>query len=406
MAWMSEALDAEWFLVANKDKLSIKIKGQVTLGEDHRGLLTLESRKDAERWFTLSVDHQDALVISELGAHWEVESPGAWVSQQPGVVCIPGTLLSLPNNEVYISHNLLRGTVQQHLVVRAADDQGSDHMDIVVTESLESVVDESDAKLELEVEAEKEAEKEEELLITALPPGSPAQVKEKTPEASAPEIPTLTAPIASPDIEAPQEEGKAEERKGKSSKAPYVSLALVGIVGVAGYFYWQAQTPVTQSNENAAVVTPAAPQNETENKENVPAMAQDGVVETSKELKPDPQAVSLPAPVVEPVSEIAEVQPQDWQQQLSEARFLMDRGFINYPERNAVSILGEILAQAPGQPEAWQLLNEATETYLTDALKAHADGFTDAAREMIAEVERFHPNYEQLEAVKAALSAN
>ena len=394
---MAEALDAEWFLVANKDKLSIKIRGQVTLGEDDRGLLTLESRKDTERWFTLSVDNQDALVVSELGAAWEMESPGAWVSQQPGIVCIPGTLLSLPNNEVYISHNLLRGKVQQQLVVRPAQDQADNpEVDIVVPEPPLELDEELDDQTQLEkaqTRPETEATEAEELLITALPPGSPIEVKEQTPAQLKADIPTLTTPAVANDTvaEIPQENAVAPRK----SKAAYAGFVLLGLAGAASYFFWQVDTSVSMPMESAQVTTPVEElEVTTEVEPKLDEIPEIVAVEPITEVAPEPE--TSPA--------IVEVVAEDWQKEIAEARFLMERGFINYPERNAVSILGEVLAASPDNVEAWQLLNQATDIYLSDARRAHEDGFINAALEMLDEVERFHPNYERLAQIRTELS--
>ena len=381
---MAEALDAEWFLVANKDKLSIKIRGQVTLGEDDRGLLTLESKKDGERWFTLSVDPQDSLVLSELGAQWEVESPGAWVSQQPGVVCIPGTLLSLPNNEVYISHNLLRGKVQQHLVVRPAE------LPVVDEPDVDIVVPEAPTEEDFKAESE-------ELLITTLPPGSSIEVPEpeSAPEAKR-EIPTLTTPVESTPIHRPE-----VSEPQQSARKAWVGFGLLAVAAGAGYFYWQTggfqPQPLEPVQSTSSTIAPTAEASEARQLEVAAPQ-----LEPPTHLDPVRETIAVTNEIEDADDTVAA--EKDWQQEISEARFLMDRGFINYPERNTVSILGEILAAVPEHVEAWELLNQATDIYLTDARRAYEDGFIDAALEMVTEVERFHPNYAGLTQIRSELS--
>ena len=103
----------DWYLVANRNNLTIKIVKYITLGENEAGLLVLDSRVDAERWLTLEVDPGGSLNVVYQDPRVRLEAPDRWVADSAGAVLPRCTMLELPNNKVYVSQQLQRGKVEQ-----------------------------------------------------------------------------------------------------------------------------------------------------------------------------------------------------------------------------------------------------------------------------------------------------
>ena len=101
-----------WYLVANRNNLTIKILNTITIGEADSGLLVLDSRVDSERWFTLEVDPAGCLNVIYQDARCRMVCPDRWVMDSAGAVLPRCTLLALPNNQLYVSQQLQRGVVE------------------------------------------------------------------------------------------------------------------------------------------------------------------------------------------------------------------------------------------------------------------------------------------------------
>ena len=98
----------EWYLLANPNDLSVKINGEITVGEGIADTLVLESRVASERWLTLRLDDAGRLVVADIAAGWQLENEGEWVRQLGGTVCEADTVIELPHNELYLSHSMVR----------------------------------------------------------------------------------------------------------------------------------------------------------------------------------------------------------------------------------------------------------------------------------------------------------
>ncbi len=111
----------DWYLVANKNSLTIKIRDSVTLGEGPDGLLVLDSRVEAERWVTLEIDPKGCLNVVHQAPGCRLECPGRWVMDTAGAIVPRCTMVELPNNHVYVSQHLQRGKVESRVVVTHSD---------------------------------------------------------------------------------------------------------------------------------------------------------------------------------------------------------------------------------------------------------------------------------------------
>ena len=106
-----------WYLVANKNNLTIKVLNSITLGENESGMLVLDSRVDAQRWVTLAVDPAGCLNVTYQHAGCRLTCPDQWVADSAGAVLARWTMLELPNNQIYVSQQLQRGAVEQRVLV-------------------------------------------------------------------------------------------------------------------------------------------------------------------------------------------------------------------------------------------------------------------------------------------------
>ena len=81
----------DWFLIANSDNLSIKIRGAITVGQDDNGVLVLNSPVEAQRWLTLTVDPAGHLVVTEQDPKCKLECPGKWLAHSVGATVPRGS---------------------------------------------------------------------------------------------------------------------------------------------------------------------------------------------------------------------------------------------------------------------------------------------------------------------------
>ncbi|MEM9624322.1 MAG: hypothetical protein AAF993_21965, partial [Pseudomonadota bacterium] len=119
----SEHVADDWYLVANRNTLTIKIRDTVTLGESEQGLLVLDSRVDSERWVTLEVDPKGCLNVIYQAAGYRLVCPERWIMDTAGAIVPRCTMLEMPHNHVYVSQQLQRGKVEQRVLISRVDDK-------------------------------------------------------------------------------------------------------------------------------------------------------------------------------------------------------------------------------------------------------------------------------------------
>ncbi|MEM7100669.1 MAG: hypothetical protein AAF541_20570 [Pseudomonadota bacterium] len=107
----------DWYLVANRNNLTIKIVNYITIGESDGGMLVLDSRVEAERWLTLEVDPAGCLNVVYQDPRCRLTCPDRWVADSAGAVLPRCTMLELPNNKIYVSQQLQRGSIEQNVIV-------------------------------------------------------------------------------------------------------------------------------------------------------------------------------------------------------------------------------------------------------------------------------------------------
>ncbi len=108
---------APWYLIAGKDELALKLRSELVVGEDSQGNLKLDPTSPSERWVKFKLD-ENILMMSvlhpDLSARWDTDSLS---NVEKSVVLEPGTVISLPSTEIYVSHSLRRGKRFSTLIV-------------------------------------------------------------------------------------------------------------------------------------------------------------------------------------------------------------------------------------------------------------------------------------------------
>ncbi|NOX51625.1 MAG: hypothetical protein GXP16_13990 [Gammaproteobacteria bacterium] len=346
-----------WFLVANRDRLSIKINQSITFGESQDGVLAIESRIPQERWLTLSVDPGGFLNVTDLLSGCVLESPKNWSVGKPGAIFPSGTVLALPNNELFISQDLQRGKMVQRVLVTWQED-------VIVVEEAVPVLQDPLA---------------EPMLTDIVSPS----VKPNSPNGDDTSLANPTSLAAS---------------SGRGISVLQTQPAVIAILMVAlallafalrGSYIEDIDTPMTavlvEYHGKNLPTQNLKTQRQQEDTQNVTA----SVATQSFAFASD---TSTPVGVEEVVAEVE--QAPTVEQQLIKAQRLMDAGFIHWPgDENAAGILGTLLVQYPGNSQALAMLDEAAATTLAGALVAYEDGFHDSAIRELEEIMIFHPNY-------------
>lgn len=554
---MTGAHRDEWFLVASDDKLSIKIKDQVTLGEDPRGNLTLESRHESERWITLSIDPAGELVVSGLHEGRQIEGPGGWTSKDPGVALESGMCLVLGENQVCLSQRLSREKLTQELLVVPARDSiaesdlrmepppaersedsvsnaAESRGNVVPIEApAESQVGQSGTELRpsaAEAKFSEEADPvnpavnrldapgtdevmgsnsadgaETKRVVAAAAPRAVGIAPVPRRRSFAPNALAISVSLANRDLKhgrvIPDQPAVAPSRieTGASDKAPQISAraslaaeqadleapnsvatvshtdtrpgkgestdgvavgghvrvprrrisartALAASIALIMSGYWvisdrNAPGEVSQQQSMGAMSEAASGFGAVPEPTLIEAVETGdirrtagsiavgingltttvtgadaaegrltvGSVEAARDrfVSRDSAAIASPDRLSPRAEETATVAPvEQFSGVIREAESLIAQGYINWPERSAVAILGDVLAVNPGHLQAGALLNEATARYLKEAEKAYADGFHQAAIDMLMQAQSFHPTYRDIDRLRVLWELN
>ncbi len=393
----------DWYLIANQDGLAIKLRGGVTLGEDQAGGLCLDARDQASRWLTLSVD-QDHLLVSEQGSGVQLAQEGAWSADASGLVLARGTVLEFPNNDVYISQSLHRGVVNMRVTVRC----DADAVGLPPAEP-------------------------------ALPP--PAPSAQRAPAERAPARVAAASPPLSddPSVEARDDDvmtvpGIPEALRYQPAARParrhtgrWVGVALVVLAAALSVLLYDRFAPgepgqppgASASAANDSAIPVALPGVDPA-RVNAGAGSDAGILddrgtrldtdETPSVVvtpieRPAPSADETPfaAASTEPFSPNADVTTAaaesavddevELERLLGEAQFLISEGFLTWPEVNAMTVIGDALRLAPGDPRALALRDALVSDLLREAQAAYRDGFQDSAIDVLEQVVAFHPEF-------------
>ena len=102
-----------WYLVADWDEMAMQILQPVAIGENEAGLLVVDATASDERWLCLDVDASGGLSIRSLHPSWGIDS----VPRDTPLRVTPGTVLTLPNHDLYLGVQAQRGRPVHRLTI-------------------------------------------------------------------------------------------------------------------------------------------------------------------------------------------------------------------------------------------------------------------------------------------------
>ena len=360
---------ADWYLVPNRNSLSVKIHRSLTVGEGALDTLVLESDEESERLLTFTRDDDGCLKITFIAEGWrlEIEGPAESRETEAGVLCPPGCVIELPHNEVYISHQLLKGSVEHRFVLRPAKPLEPPQLNVTV------VVPAADRKPSRKAgrkttgeEAPQEAGDWQEEL---------GSVQEEITLTLPEDFPMLTEKFepAPSDLQSPRPRYPERGRNGRR-KTGYSWLVLVAATGLL-LAYLVAGHRLLDAGD----------------RQTMPAAAQQTPIQTPIQRS---TTVAVPNPYRENSRENSTEPSPELQAGLARVERLLDLGFVVWPEENAVSVLEELSLTYPHSEPLTALLDRAAHMQLVAAETARADGNPESATRLLREIQRFHPSYD------------
>ena len=480
----SAHISDDWFLVANRNNLTIKILKYITLGENESGLLVLDSRVDGERWLTLEVDPAGCLNVVYQDPHCRLECPERWVTDSAGAVLPRCTMLELPHNKVYVSQQLQRGKVEQTVVVTCGnlseleqDNLSEIEMPIVAEavadtvaandetdqdqdqdQALQAAIDEVVLAPDVLEQMLRRLEQDEQVgpeqtsqvgeaessgsdkasgipllqdvadiyQLESTPEVQPeSSADENIAETNEPVPPTPSATEPRPNSPAPTmviepivESVYARPGRSNSKRHLLIALGCVIAIVVVSYVVLINQAPVPVSDSPFAGGKPVA----TEAKPSIAKPPPDQLIEKSVvvEVPLEIESIAISKDVVlvdtfeqvpaansiasdpgepdplaaDPVtSDPVTSDPLEVDANIEQARQLIEQGYINWGVPNAVELLAPILSANAQHPGANALLGQAASVLIVQADAAFADGFSNAAIEVVQDVLVFLPTY-------------
>jgi hypothetical protein len=385
--------NGNWYLFIG-DAICLKVSSDLVLGEDDDGLVVLNPKQPGYGLLKMRRDDAGRLLLKNISKRHVLDWQTGTATMLGGeFALVAGSKVVLPNNELYLNHEMQRGQVSARIVVQESEPA------VEQVEVLVEVIPESGAQKEVRQEyPEPDPIASEQLLdqeVFAEP------LVQKT---AAPEVDTA---------------------KG-NNRSVLIGLA-VGFCLVVGLLIgtWPStpisEEPVVVAADVPLVVEQTLPvQTEPAPTEILPpetAEAQNTQTETAVTEVVIPE----PAPVETATVEPATVEPETVEAAplnsgavdpavaagLERATVYLQQGFITQPEGgNAVMELSNILWQDPSNKEAFDLMGEATTRLIDAAVEAHSAGFEYEARNLIEEVLGFNPQHPQANAYKQEWASN
>lgn len=383
-------LHQPWYLIANRESLSVKIHENITVGEDAEGVLVLNSRVPDQRWLTLTVDPAGHLAVSTQADDYQLECPGKWVAHVAGANVPKGTVFELPHNQVYVSGNLQRGQAVQKVLVKRVEEAAAD------------------ARSEPQSEPEPGMQPE-------APASAPAAAVAA--EVVAAEI-VAAEPVAAELEEPPTVAQPSPAGQSRSNRWIWSGVLAAGVVGVGVLVMMAgrpaeemarppAQSPGVVSAPLATDAAVAQPREAIAEEVTEPILSDEPVAEiAATRIASEAMQVEIPSglPTSDATSNLEPV-PIDVTARLALAEQLYQDGFVVWPAENAMAVLVEVLQVEPENADAQEMLNVAAEGLVLEARRAAADGFPESALSVVDDVLRYYPQHEPAVALRSQLNS-
>jgi|GEM_PF-3765742 len=372
--------NGNWYLFIG-DGICLKVSSDLVLGEDDEGLVVLNPKQPGYGLLKMRRDDAGRLLLKNISKRHVLDWQTGTATMVGGeFALVAGSKVVLPNNELYLNHEMQRGQVSARIVVQESEPV------VEQVEVLVEVIPESGAQTEVRQEyPEPEPIASEQLLdqeVFAEP---------------------LVQKTAAPQVQ-PAAENNRTVRIGFAA----------GLCIVVGLLI--ATWPSTKVSEESALVIADEPL----------------VVDQQLPLQAEPAPIEIVAAEIVPVETVpavvepATVEPATAEPEavesiplnpgvtdpavaagLARATAYLQQGFITQPEgSNAVQELSIILWQDPTNKEAFDLMGEATTQLIDAAVEAHSAGFEYEARNLIEEVLGFNPQHPQANAYKQEWASN
>ncbi len=385
--------NGNWYLFIG-DGICLKVSSDLVLGEDDEGLVVLNPKQAGYGLLKMRRDDAGRLLLKNISKCHVLDWQTGTVTMVGGeFALVAGSKVVLPNNELYLNHEMQRGQVSARIVMQESEPV------VEQVEVLVEVIPESEAKTEVRQEnPEPDPIASEQLLDH--------EVFEEP----------LVQKIPAPEVDSAEGD----------NRLVLIGLA-VGLCLVVGLLIstWPS-SPISEEPVIVAADVPLAVDQQIPlQAEPVPTEVLPAETAETQSTQTEPAVTEVvifePATVETTSGEPETVEPEKVEASslnsgaadpavtagLERATAYLQQGFITQPEGgNAVQELSTILWQDPTNKEAFDLMGEATTRLIDAAVEAHAAGFEYEARNLIEEVLGFNPQHPQANAYKQAWVSN
>ena len=381
-----------WYLFIG-DGICLKVSSDLVLGEDEKGLVVLNPKQAGYGLLKIRKDDDGRLLLKNISRRHVLDWQKGSATMVGGeFALVAGSKIVLPNNELYLNHEMQRGQVSAHIIVQESE-PAVEQVEVLVEVIPEALADKVVGPKRIEP-------------ATELKPAAEPVIAEKLLDqeiCAEPRVP-----------QAPAAETVASSGNNRTVLiAVAVSLCLViGVLigtwsskpGSEPPAIVETPQPLTSPAEPAEIISVETPIAQSMVPESTPAemvVVEPITIEPESEPVIELETAAEPEAVAETdLVELVAVDPAV-AAGLARARAYLEQGFITQPkEGNAVMELSNILWQDPSNQAAFDLMGEATTRLIDAAVEAHAAGFEYEARNLIGEVLGFNPQHPQANAYK------
>ncbi|XOV82795.1 MAG: hypothetical protein ACFHXK_18285 [bacterium] len=396
-----------WYLFIG-DGICLKVSSDLLLGEDEEGLVVLNPKQADQGLLKLRRDEAGRLLLKNASKRHVLEwRKGTATMVGSEFSLVAGSRIMLPNNELYLNHEMQRGQVSAHIVVQESE-PAAEQLEVLV-EVMPEALYRPMVVSEAEVDGQ-EADAQTDVEPAATPlsrtdAASETVMVEKLLDREVFAEPLLPVRSSTPQI-------KDDSNRGNHQ------IVLIGVAVVAclvigmllGNWYTSSDSTVSDASSVQPQLlesTPALLTSAGDTSPGDPSPGDPSPGDTSPgETLP---GVTTPSDTTLPETAVAQpsVAEAEVAAALARASAYMAQGFITQPrDGNAVLELSNILWQDPSNQAAFELMGEATNRLIDAAIEAHSAGFEYEARNLIEEVLGFNPQHPQANAYKRQWARN
>ncbi|MEE4283104.1 MAG: hypothetical protein V2I41_14255, partial [Pseudomonadales bacterium] len=110
-----------WYLFIG-DGICLKVSSDLVLGEDEKGLVVLNPKQAGYGLLKLRKDDAGRLLLKNISRHHVLDWQKGTATMVGGeFALVAGSKIVLPNNELYLNHEMQRGQVSAHIIVQESE---------------------------------------------------------------------------------------------------------------------------------------------------------------------------------------------------------------------------------------------------------------------------------------------